>query len=297
MAFFKKLKERMFRSSSKIDEGLDAIVQDGGEEEAVADVAVEAVDQVQNSVAAEPVDLKGEPGEAIPEPEPEPEPEPDPDPEPEPEEIEGTNDADELEGSEADSAIEALDGDDTVAGGLGNDIIDGGSGDDILRGDLNDSSPQDNIAGGDDIIFGGDGNDRIGGKSGNDILSGDAGDDFIWGDDGDDILMGVTGNDVLVGDNGSGGSGSDLFVFGNGDGTDTIVDFEVGIDRIGLVEGELTFEDLTITQDGNNALLGVTSSGETIAVLNGVQSSALGEDSFAVVPDVSNPDEAQNLLG
>ncbi|WP_439155427.1 signal recognition particle-docking protein FtsY [Yoonia sp.] len=30
MAFFKKLKDRMFRSSSKIDEGLDAIVSEGG---------------------------------------------------------------------------------------------------------------------------------------------------------------------------------------------------------------------------------------------------------------------------
>ena len=35
MAFFKKLKERLFKSSSKIDEGLDAIVEDGGEEEEV----------------------------------------------------------------------------------------------------------------------------------------------------------------------------------------------------------------------------------------------------------------------
>ncbi len=33
MAFFKKLKERMFKSSSKIDEGLEAIVSDGGKEE------------------------------------------------------------------------------------------------------------------------------------------------------------------------------------------------------------------------------------------------------------------------
>ena len=33
MAFFSKLKERLFRSSSKLDEGLDAIVEDGGEEE------------------------------------------------------------------------------------------------------------------------------------------------------------------------------------------------------------------------------------------------------------------------
>ena len=33
MAFFKKLKERLFKSSSKIEEGLDAIVEDGGEAE------------------------------------------------------------------------------------------------------------------------------------------------------------------------------------------------------------------------------------------------------------------------
>lgn len=31
MAFFRKLKERLFKSSSKIEEGLDAIVEDGGE--------------------------------------------------------------------------------------------------------------------------------------------------------------------------------------------------------------------------------------------------------------------------
>ena len=37
MSFFKKLKSRMFKSSSKIDEGLDAIVSDGGEEEIVTE--------------------------------------------------------------------------------------------------------------------------------------------------------------------------------------------------------------------------------------------------------------------
>ena len=147
-----------------------------------------------------------------------------------------------------------------------------------------------------DIIFGGDGSDRIGGKAGNDILSGDAGDDLIYGDDGDDILMGVTGNDVLVGDNFSNGGGSDTFVFGNGDGTDTILDFEVGIDRIGLVEGELAFANLTLTQDGNNTLLGVADNGETLAVLNNVQASALDESSFEIVPDVSNVEEALVLI-
>ncbi|MEM9091466.1 MAG: TIGR03118 family protein [Cyanobacteria bacterium P01_F01_bin.53] len=201
-----------------------------------------------------------------------------------------------LVGDDTDNDLEAGSGNDTVAGGLGNDIITGGSGDDVLRGDANARRPQDGEPGDDDIIFGGEGNDRIGGKAGNDILSGDAGDDFIWGDDGDDIIMGVTGNDTLVGDNGSNGQGSDLFVFGNGDGTDTIVDFEVNTDRIGLVEGELTFADLTLTQDGDNTLLGVANSGEVIAVLNNVQASGMTESSFEVVPDVSNLDGALALV-
>ena len=39
MAFFSKLKDRLFKSSSRLEKGLDAIVEDGGEEEAVAPVA------------------------------------------------------------------------------------------------------------------------------------------------------------------------------------------------------------------------------------------------------------------
>lgn len=202
-------------------------------------------------------------------------------------EILGSELAETLVGEDVRDFINAFGGDDTVAGGLGDDQILGGDGDDVLRGDLDSRSPQGDGGGGNDIIFGGAGNDRIGGKSGNDILSGDTGDDFIWGDDGDDFIMGGTGDDVLVGDNMSGGSGSDLFVFGNGDGTDTILDFEVGTDRIGLVEGELTFADLTIVQAGGSASLGITSTGETIAILQSVQALSLTESSFAVVPDAS----------
>ena len=32
MAFFKKLKDKLFKSSSRLEEGLEAIVEDGGEE-------------------------------------------------------------------------------------------------------------------------------------------------------------------------------------------------------------------------------------------------------------------------
>ncbi|WP_261368133.1 signal recognition particle-docking protein FtsY [Pseudosulfitobacter koreensis] len=68
MAFFKKLKDRMFRSSSKIDEGLEAIVEDGGEVS-----------------AAEP-DVP-QPADPTPAPEPSPTPEPEPVPAPQPDEV------------------------------------------------------------------------------------------------------------------------------------------------------------------------------------------------------------------
>ncbi len=42
MAFFKKLKDRLFKSSSKIDEGLEAIVEDGGEVSAPEQIVDEA---------------------------------------------------------------------------------------------------------------------------------------------------------------------------------------------------------------------------------------------------------------
>ncbi|MEQ6247451.1 signal recognition particle-docking protein FtsY [Sulfitobacter sp. HNIBRBA3233] len=51
MAFFKKLKDRMFKSSSKIDEGLEAIVADGGEADAGA------VDQRMDDPAQAAADL------------------------------------------------------------------------------------------------------------------------------------------------------------------------------------------------------------------------------------------------
>ncbi|MGB3533714.1 MAG: calcium-binding protein [Microcoleaceae cyanobacterium] len=207
----------------------------------------------------------------------------------------GTDDADTIVGDDMNNSIDALAGDDLVAGLLGDDVILGGDGDDVLRGDANSRASSTGM-GGDDIIFGGAGNDRIGGKDGNDLISGDEGDDFIWGDAGDDTIMGVTGNDVLTGDDFSGGSGSDLFVLrltarsanGNGDGTDTITDFEVGTDMIGLVEGELMFEDIEIIEINGNAAISVMETGETLAVLNGVDADELTADAFVITPDVSS---------
>lgn len=66
MAFFSKLKDRLFKSSSKLEEGLEAIVDEGGEEEVVeAPVEAPAEAPAETPSAAEPVK------EPIPEPAPE----------------------------------------------------------------------------------------------------------------------------------------------------------------------------------------------------------------------------------
>ncbi len=175
----------------------------------------------------------------------------------------------------ADSSASVLvDANDLIAGDLGADTIRGLGGDDVLRGDLNLRSSQVGI-GNDDIIYGGAGSDRIGGKGGNDTLFGDEGDDLIWGDDGDDIIRGGLGNDTLTGDDFSGGQGADTFVLAAGEGTDTIVDFDAS-DFIGLADGlsigVLSFEGETI------------SFGEqTLAVLTGVDTTALAADRFVTV--------------
>ena len=80
MAFFKKLKERLFKSSSKIEDGLDAIMEDGVEEEVLA--APEPRPEPRPEPEPEPMP-EPEP-EPAPEPEPEPQPEPQPEPAPEP---------------------------------------------------------------------------------------------------------------------------------------------------------------------------------------------------------------------
>lgn len=177
-----------------------------------------------------------------------------------------------LNGSPGEDLLRGGDGDDTIAGGLGNDVLFGDDGDDILRGDLNSRNPQGNIEGGDDVIHGGAGNDLIGGKSGDDQLFGDEGDDLIWGDDGDDLLRGGLGNDTLTGDDFSGGQGADTFVLAVGEGTDIIVDFEIGEDFIGLADN-LTFSQLIITQQGQNTL--IESAGEILAIANNVAADEL----------------------
>ncbi|MEL6399388.1 MAG: hypothetical protein AAFR26_09920 [Cyanobacteria bacterium J06626_4] len=123
----------------------------------------------------------------------------------------------------------------------------------------------------DDVINAQGGNDTVRGLSGDDLLRGGSGDDTLSGGRGSDRLRGGAGFDVLMG-----GRGDDTFVLAAGEGDDTIMDFEVGTDFIGLADN-LTVSDLTFT--GETISLG----DEVLATLVGIDTTALSADSFVTV--------------
>ncbi|NES03976.1 MAG: calcium-binding protein [Okeania sp. SIO2F4] len=114
----------------------------------------------------------------------------------------------------------------------------------------------------DDLIPGGDGNDLLYGGKGNDTVDGGPGIDLIGGHRGDDVLIG--------------GTGGDRFDFAANHGNDIIVDFEDGIDAIGLGDG-LSFEQLTISQIGNDTRISVD---EFSITLQGISESVISVDNF-----------------
>ncbi|WP_096788054.1 M10 family metallopeptidase C-terminal domain-containing protein [Rhodobacter sp. CZR27] len=127
-------------------------------------------------------------------------------------------------------------GADRLFGNAATNRLVGGSGADVLQG----------RAGGDRLL-GGEGGDRLWGEGGKDHLVGGNGADTLIGGQADDTLVGGAGRDRLTGQ-----AGADVFVFasiadaGRGAGSDVIVDFARGADRI-----DLSAMDANAAQPGN----------------------------------------------
>jgi Ca2+-binding RTX toxin-like protein len=105
----------------------------------------------------------------------------------------------------------------------------------------------------------------LGGQPGlNETLDGGAGHDFLHGGDGDDTLYGDTGNDLM-----DGGPGADTYLFGRGDGHDTIVAVPDGQqDRLRLGSG-ITLADVEVSQDGSGLVLTLAgSTGDSVRIDN-----------------------------
>ncbi|MFD0980731.1 fasciclin domain-containing protein [Tropicimonas aquimaris] len=103
--------------------------------------------------------------------------------------------------------------------------------------------------GGADLVRAGKGDDVALGRAGSDVLFGNGGHDSLFGHKGGDILMGNGGDDILDGGQGqdqlTGGRGEDTFVFSEGYGKDTVVDFRNGHDTIDVSGlGITTFDEI-----------------------------------------------------
>ena len=122
------------------------------------------------------------------------------------------------------------------------------------------------------------GGNRLYGGAGNDTLYAGT-NDFLSGGDGNDTLYAGKGGNTLYG-----GAGADKFYLaynGAPTSTNTVADFEVGIDRLLIlgIAGVSDFSKVTLTAKGTDTL--VASGGNDLALLTGIGSSSLNASSFA----------------
>jgi len=102
------------------------------------------------------------------------------------------------------------------------------------------------------------------GTSGNDSYDGGLGQDTLNGAGGNDTLYGAAGNDYL-----DGGAGADTFLFGRGDGQDTIVVDNVNSvgDQL-LLSAAMDVSDVAVVQSGNDLILNVRGGGDSVKLQN-----------------------------
>ena len=169
-----------------------------------------------------------------------------------------------IEGSQVDDVYVGSDGDDSFSGHKGNDNIDGAGGDDwaaywdspayyengVWKGvfvdlsDTTDDNTRDGWGGRDTLTN----IENVDGSDFNDTIFGNVDNNVIFGDEGNDWIRGAEGDDTLDGD-----EGADTFAYLDMDfesGTDTLVDFESGVDK---VEVNVAGNPITWKEVGNYA--------------------------------------------
>ena len=225
--------------------------------------------------------------------------------------LRGSRAADELNGLEGNDKLYGYAGADTMSGGAGDDryfienaddlVIEfDGEGSDEITTSISFALPDyvENIGTNTTSAVDLTGNSLVNRLNGNDAsntLRGEAGGDRLIGKGGSDRLIGGTGNDHLDGgtvaivENGetivTTDGAVDTFVFNLGDGIDHVYDFELGIDLIDVTGTGISFAEVQIAADGDDARVyyeaGVYNT--NFAIVHDVDASALTEDSFIFV--------------
>jgi len=108
------------------------------------------------------------------------------------------------------------------------------------------------------VYYADDNNNRLDGSDKNDIMYGNKDTNYIHAGAGDDILIGGEGNDELYGE-----WGADTYIFGKGDGKDTI--YADGEDIIKFKEG-ITRDDILITRYYNDLVIKLKDSDDSVRV-------------------------------
>ncbi|MBW4602381.1 MAG: alkaline phosphatase [Calothrix sp. FI2-JRJ7] len=204
----------------------------------------------------------------------------------------GTSGNDILIAGASDGSFDGIN--DTVFTGAGNDEVDTrtatspiAGGNRIYLGAGNDTV----FVSKGDLAFGGDANDVFDATSakGGNRMSGDAGNDiFFLGSN--DRALGGDGNDQFYVQSGggnllSGGAGADQFWIVNAELpsiANTVLDFQVGTDVIGILGGamDISASTLNLIQVGSDTQ--ITFGGQTLAVLGGIE---------ATILDLDDPDQ------
>ncbi|MCL2760388.1 MAG: hypothetical protein FWD70_01915, partial [Desulfuromonadales bacterium] len=118
----------------------------------------------------------------------------------------------------------------------------------------------------DDIMYAGPGGTAMYGGAGNDIMYGGSGNDSLYGGDGDDILDGGAGNDYL-----DGGTGNNTYMFGKGDGQDTIASSsDTTPDKLNTIQFKEGIDPSEVTgiRSGNNLVLSIAGTTDKITIQN-----------------------------
>lgn len=123
------------------------------------------------------------------------------------------------------------------------------------------------------------GGNRISAGAGDDILLLGSG-DRVEGNDGNDRFYAIGSGENLI----TGGAGTDQFWIAIGklpQTANTVTDFRLGQDVIGIAGLNFTFEQIGIVQDGVNTR--ITANGQALAVLQNVEADRLSSANFVFV--------------